>query len=52
MSKTIALIIGVSNYNIPKVNQLPFCKNDIVAKKTDDSVFFAIRTPDFFKVKP
>lgn len=31
MSKAIALIIGVSNYNIPKVNQLPFCKNDISA---------------------
>lgn len=34
MSKTNALIIGVSNYNFPKTSQLPFCKNDIAAMKT------------------
>lgn len=33
MSKTVAILIGVSNYNIPNINQLPFCKNDITAMK-------------------
>ncbi len=34
MSKTIALIFGVSKYSIPKINQLPFCKKDISAMRT------------------
>ena len=33
MSKTFAVIIGVSNYTIPSVGQLPFCIKDIKEEK-------------------
>ena len=33
MSKTFAVIIGVSNYTIPSVGQLPFCIKDIKVMK-------------------
>jgi hypothetical protein len=34
MGNTKALIVGVSQYLIPEVNNLPFCKNDINAIRT------------------
>jgi hypothetical protein len=34
MGNIKALIVGVSQYLIPEVNNLPFCKNDITAIRT------------------